>query len=66
MLDVTHPTNFDFKFLEWLEKLRFEIGALETPGAYDDTIYQTQIEFEDYLWYRLRCLVISAQEKRRQ
>lgn len=63
--DATHPSNLNFQPSNDLEKLRFEMGALEAPGdflSYPNHIFSSQLEFENFLWNRLARLVNEASQ----
>lgn len=54
VFDATHSSQLPFKLPKSLEQIRFEFGALEAPGAFDEADdFKSQLEFENYLWQRL-------------
>jgi hypothetical protein len=58
--NATHPSKLNFKPSDDLEKLRFELGALEAPGdfsTYTERTFVNQEEFEDFLWDRFEKLI---------
>ena len=60
--NATHPSKLNFQPSDKLEKLRFELGALEAPGdflTYPEHTFVNQEEFEDFLWARFSKLVDS-------
>lgn len=61
--NATHPSKLNFKPSDDLEKLRFELGALEAPGdfsTYTERTFVNQEEFEDFLWDRFGELVFAS------
>ena len=59
-VNATHPSKLNFKPSDDLEKLRFELGALEAPGdfsTYTEHTFVNQEEFEDFLWDRFSKLI---------
>lgn len=61
--DHASPYNTSFDWSDNLQKLRYELGALEATGAFDDPElnqkYSSQEEYDNFLWQRFKNLVID-------
>ena len=55
VFDVTHNSRLGALYTDGIDVIRNEFGALEAPGAPDNSIRPDQ--YVDYLWDRLRLIV---------